>query len=99
MVTSARIRCWGIPISGRLRFDSLLPTMMSGASGLLHADDVVAGVHVMNLAGHAARQIGQEIDRGVADLFDRHVAAQRRVILVPLTGCSGSRRCRTPRAS
>ena len=51
---------------------------------MLHADDVIAGIDVMDLAGDAARQVGEQIDGGVADLVDGHVAAQRRVVLVPL---------------
>ena len=51
---------------------------------MLHADDVIAGIDVMDFAGDAARQVGEEIERGLADLFERHIAAQRRVIFVPL---------------
>ena len=39
---------------------------MSGASSVLHADDVVAGIDVVDLAGDAARQIGQQIERAVS---------------------------------
>src|ERR1700757_177866 len=50
---------------------------------VFHADDVVTGIDVVDLAGHAAREIGDEIDCGVADLFDGYAAAQRRVVFVP----------------
>ncbi len=62
---------------------SLAPTVDVRRVGMLHADDVVAGIDVMDLAGDAARQVGEEIHRRVADLVDRHGAAQRRVVLVP----------------
>src|SRR5262249_2159096 len=48
-----------------------------------HADDVIAGIDVMDLAGHGARHVGEEIDCGLADLVDRDRAAERRVELVP----------------
>src|SRR5262245_40247487 len=51
--------------------------------GMLHPDDVVAGIDVMDLAGHGAREIGEEIHRGVAYLLDRHAAPERRIVLVP----------------
>src|SRR5262249_12177465 len=54
-----------------------------GRLGMLHPDDVIAGIDVMDLAGHAARHVGEQIDRGGADLLDRHGTAQRRVELVP----------------
>ncbi len=66
-----------------------------GRVGMLHADDVVAGIDMMHFAGDAARQVGEQIHRRVAHLLDRHGAPQRRVVFVPLRGCSGSRRCRT----
>ena len=50
----------------------------------LHADHVVAGIDVVDLAGDGRRQVGQEVERGIADLLDRDGALQRRVVLVPL---------------
>src|SRR6185437_5889955 len=50
---------------------------------VLHADDVVAGVDVHDLAGDAAGHRGEEVDRAVADLLDRDRAAQGRIVLVP----------------
>src|SRR5882724_3731956 len=51
--------------------------------GAQHADDVIAAVDVVNLAGDAGRQLAQEIESGAADIFGRDVALQRRVELVP----------------
>ena len=36
-------------------------TLISGRVVRLHADDVIAAVHVMHLAGDAAAEIGQQI--------------------------------------
>src|SRR4051794_30176720 len=47
-----------------------------------HRDDVVAAVDVMDLAGDAAREIGEEVERRAADLLDRDRALQRRVRLL-----------------
>src|SRR6516162_10140567 len=54
-----------------------------GRVGMFHADDVIAGIDVMNLTRDAAREIAEEIHRGVADFLDRHAAPQRRIVLVP----------------
>src|SRR5713101_7754076 len=54
-----------------------------GRVRMFHSNDVVAGIDVMNLARHAAREVAEEIDRSVADLLNRDAAAQRRVVLVP----------------
>ena len=51
---------------------------------VLHADHVVAGVDMQDLAGHAAAEIGQQIERAAADILDGDGAAERRVVLVPL---------------
>src|SRR5580700_2763682 len=45
----------------------------------LHAEDVIAGIDVVDLAGDAARKVGQEIERAVADLLDGDVTTHRRV--------------------
>src|SRR3954468_14840161 len=45
----------------------------------LHADHVIAGIDVMRFAGHAAREIAQQVQAGAADILDRDVALQRRV--------------------
>ena len=47
-----------------------------------HGDDVVAGIDEVDVAGHAGREIGQQIERGTADLVERHAAAQRRMTLL-----------------
>src|SRR5262245_49248184 len=54
-----------------------------GRVGMLHSDDVIAGIDVMNLTRDAAREIAEEIHRGVADFLDRHTPPQRRIVLVP----------------
>src|SRR5881394_1512783 len=41
-------------------------------------DDRKAAVDIGNLAGHCAGKVGEEERRDVADLVDRHVAAQGR---------------------
>src|SRR6476619_7488791 len=51
---------------------------------VLHADHVVAGVDMQDLAGDPAAQIRQEIERAAADVLDRHGAPKRRIVLVPL---------------
>ena len=51
--------------------------------GAHHADDVIAAIDVMHLAGDALGQIAQQIEPGAADLLDRDVALQGRVQLVP----------------
>ena len=51
--------------------------------GVLHADDMIAGIDVMDLAGHPARHVGEEINAGLADVFQRHIAPQRGVEFVP----------------
>ena len=48
---------------------------------MLHSDDVIAGIDVMNLTRDAAREIAEEIHRGVADFLDRHAPPQRRIVL------------------
>src|SRR6266487_6180506 len=45
-----------------------------GRVGMLHSDDVIAGIDVMYLARNAARQIAEEIHGGIAHLLDRHAA-------------------------
>src|SRR5262245_49963697 len=43
--------------------------------GMRHGDDVVAGIDEVDLAGDAGREVGEEIERGAADLVQRHAAA------------------------
>src|SRR6185312_8993863 len=38
----------------------------------LHADDVVAAIHVMHLAGHAGAEFAQQVQPGAAHFLDRH---------------------------
>src|SRR6266446_8884861 len=54
-----------------------------GRVGMLHSDDMIAGIDMMNLTRDAAREIAEEIHRGVADFLDRHAPPQRRIVLVP----------------
>src|SRR3546814_15999692 len=49
----------------------------------LHADDVVAGIHMVDFARPARCEIGQQIHARAADILDRDLAAKRRVQLVP----------------
>src|SRR6478752_10718109 len=51
---------------------------------VLHADHVVAGVDMQDLAGDPTAQVRQEIERAAADVLDRHGAPKRRIVLVPL---------------
>src|SRR5690242_971426 len=46
----------------------------------LHADDVIAAIDVMDLAGDAGREVAEQIDAGAAHLLDRDVALERRVV-------------------
>src|SRR5262249_56285434 len=62
---------------------SLLADNDVGCVGMFHSDNVIAGIDVMNLARHAAREIAEEIHRGVTDFFDRDAAPEWRVVLVP----------------
>src|SRR5262249_22294325 len=70
--------------------DAPLPSSISvlvdtdvGCVGVFHTDNVIAGIDVINLARHAAREIAEEIHRGVTDFFDRDAAPEWRVVLVP----------------
>src|SRR5262245_49354459 len=47
-----------------------------------HGDDIVAGIHEVDLAGDAGREVGEEIERGAPDLVERDAAAQRRMALL-----------------
>src|ERR1700716_3589118 len=49
---------------------------------LRHRDDVVAGIHEMNVAGDPRREIAEQVERSAADLVDRNGAPQRRVALL-----------------
>src|ERR1044072_8630322 len=51
--------------------------------GALHANDMVAAIDVMHLAGDPGRQIAKQVNAGPADLLDRDVALQWRIELVP----------------
>ena len=48
-----------------------------GCVDRLHADHMVAGIHMVGLTGHRTRQIGQKIQCRVADFLDGHRLAQR----------------------
>ncbi len=54
-----------------------------GGVGMFHADDVIPGVDMMHFAGHHPRHVGEQVRACLTDIFDGHVAAQRRVLLVP----------------
>src|SRR3974377_1732266 len=51
---------------------------------MLDANDVVAGIYMMDFASDAARHIRKKIDARLADIHERHIAPQRRVVMVPL---------------
>src|SRR4029078_1991304 len=52
----------------------LLPHRDVGGVLVLHADNVVAGVDMQNLAGNTATQVGEQIERAAADILDAHSA-------------------------
>ena len=51
---------------------------------VLHADDVVAAIDMVDLARHPGCQMRQQIETGAAHLLGRHIASERRVQLIPL---------------
>ena len=51
--------------------------------GMLHPDDIVAGIDVQDFGGDAARHVGQQIHRRVAHLVGRDRSPQRRIVLGP----------------
>lgn len=57
---------------------------MSGVFFFLHADKVIACVHMVHLTNDARGEIGEQIKPGPADIVDRDVAAKRRIDLIPL---------------
>src|SRR5262245_9348089 len=52
--------------------------------GILHALDVIAGVDVVHLSGHPAREIRQQVEARRTYLLDGDGAAQGRIVFVPL---------------
>ena len=54
-----------------------------GRGRVLHADDMVAAIDVVHLAGDAGGQVREQIDAGAADLLDGDVARERGIELVP----------------
>ena len=56
---------------------------IGGVHGL-HADDMVACIHMQVFARGAGAEVGEQVERGLADLFLRDIAAERGVQLVPL---------------
>src|SRR5262245_28191105 len=50
----------------------------------LHADDVIAGIDMVDLAGDGTPHVGEQIEAGGADLLRCYAALQRRVVFVPL---------------
>src|SRR3546814_18456701 len=83
------------PYTTLFRSDLVIPALGRGTAGRLlfarpghaaeggNADDAVAAVHEVNLAGDTARQVGGEVKAGRADFLQQHVALQRRVVAVP----------------
>src|SRR5437763_3245124 len=51
--------------------------------GALHADHVITAIDMMDFAANPGRQIAQQIKPGAADILDRDIALQRRIVLVP----------------
>ncbi len=49
-----------------------------------HADDIVTRIDMMDLAGHARSQVGEQVQPRAADILDSDSALQGRVQLVPL---------------
>src|ERR1051326_6155478 len=71
----------------------VLGALLGGGLGLVHGlergrlrhrHDVITGIDVMDLAGDAARQIAEQIQRGPADLVDRDGAPQRRMAVLEI---------------
>ena len=73
--------------------------LMSGGVDRLHADDIVAGIDMVGLAGDAGGEVGEQIEPGAADLIEGDVAPQRRVVLVPLQDVAEVADAATRRAS
>src|SRR5215467_1705271 len=48
-----------------------------------HSDHVITAIDMVDLAGDPGREIAQKIEAGAADILDRHVALQWRIVLVP----------------
>ena len=64
--------CWRNRKAARAARRLLLDDRDVRRGGVLHADDVIAGVDMQDLAGDAARHRRQQIDRRFADFLDRH---------------------------
>src|SRR4249919_4074340 len=47
-----------------------------------HGDDVVAGIDEVDFAGHAGGEVGQQVERGAAELVEGDAAMQRRMPLL-----------------
>ena len=67
-------------------------TEMSGRRPL-HADDVIAAIDMMDLAGDPGGEIAQQINAGAADILDRDIALAAANSAGSISGCSGNRRC------
>src|SRR4029077_12242490 len=50
--------------------------------GLRHGDDVVSRINEVNLAGDAARKVGQEVKPSTTQFLEGHAAAERRISLL-----------------
>src|ERR1700745_65089 len=73
-----RVRHAPVPSSTSLFADNDV-----GRVGMFHSDDVIAGIDVMNLTRDAAREIAEEVHRGVSDSLDFPRPPQGRLVLVP----------------
>src|SRR6478735_5570419 len=74
------------PLAGGARGEGAAAFMISplnngnvGRRRVLHADDMVAAVHMMHFAGHTGRQVRQQVQRSAADILDGDIALQRRI--------------------
>lgn len=68
-------------------------------TGPLPADHVVAGVHVVDLAGHAAGQVADQVEAGLADFLRLDIPPQRalgRVVVEDLVEAADAGRAERP---
>src|SRR4029450_3668617 len=63
---------------------AVLPERNIRCIGILDPNNMISRIHVMNFASHAARHVGKKIDTGLSDVFQREIAPQWRVVLIPL---------------
>src|ERR1700737_691739 len=70
-------------VVNRNRLPKLFPAIGSlsndrdvGRGDRLHADDMIAAIDMMGLAGDSGPEIAQQVEAGAADIFDRDIALQ-----------------------